>query len=258
MVDSIRTAEDIEVADQVELRVADPETGEIQRYKSSVQDFADEGIAVTMPQMDRLPVPLPEGTSVIVAVWKGYADYLFKSRVLKRVGGHLPQLVLSRPAPEDIKRTPRRQVFRADTKIPVKIEAFDEEDQPFSLSALMMDLSGGGCRLQTSRHLPVDASVRLDFALPFPPDKDSLDCTKPLRKIPGKVRSALVPPDPKKKPPIHTLGIEFDRLDNVVYNTLLRYVAFRQRELLSQLKDPSQVTRLGLHPMKMWRKSRRT
>ena len=33
------------------------------------------------------------------------------------------------------------------------------------------------------------------------------------------------------------LGIVFDRLDSVVHNSLLRYVAFRQRQLLDHLKD---------------------
>ena len=95
MADSIRSAEDIRIADQIELRLADARSGEAKRYKSIVQDLTAEGIAVTMPEENRVPVPIPVGTAVVVAVWRGHADHLFDSRVLKRTGGRLPQLLLT-------------------------------------------------------------------------------------------------------------------------------------------------------------------
>ena len=234
--------------------VPDPETGELRRYKSSVQDLTAEGIVVSKPEKDRVTVPLPEGTAVTVAVWKGYGDYLFKSWVIKRAGGHLPQLVLARPAPKDVKYTPRRQYFRVDTRIPVKMAILDEDDREISVPAVMTDLSGGGCRLQTSQGIRVGALVILDFDLLFPPDKDGLDSTRPLHQIAAKVRSAFSPSDSrtksksrpstsgkksKSRPPVHTLGIEFDRLNKVARETLLSYVALRQREWLARLKAPT-------------------
>ena len=244
MTEPIRLADVIQVADQIELRIIDLDTGETRRYRSTVEDITAAGILVAMPIDRRAPAPVREGTIVVVAIWKGYADHLFKTRVLKKIGGHIPQLLLARPRSEDISRTPRREFFRADTRIPTKIRTVDENDEKISLPAVMTDLSAGGCRLHTSRHLKADTPVTLDFDLPFPADKDEIDHAKPMRQIPGEVRTALSPTSgrrlPANKRPIHILGVEFPRLDNVVRNSLLRYVAFRQRELLNQLKEEAE------------------
>jgi CheY-like chemotaxis protein/c-di-GMP-binding flagellar brake protein YcgR len=233
-------SEVIEIADQLELRVIDLESGETRRYKSSVVDIAADRFAVSIPTDHRVPVAVPDGTTLVVAIWKDFADHLFKSRVLGKKGGKVPQLFLSKPAPEQIRRTPRREYFRIDTKIPTKIHLVEGKEQT-TLPAVMTDLSGGGCRLQTTRHLAADSSLQLDFHLPFPPDKDDLDRTKPLRQVGGIVRLSTTPADlnrqSRAKQSIHLIGVEFGKLDNVVRNSLLRYVAFRQREILNQLQE---------------------
>ena len=233
-------SEVIEIADQLELRVIDLESGETRRYKSSVLDIATDRFAVSIPIDHRVPVAIPEGTTLVVAIWKDFADHLFKSRVLGKEGGRVPQLFLSKPAPEQVRRTPRREYFRIETKIPTKIHLVEGKEQVI-LPALMTDLSGGGCRLQTTRHLAADSSLQLDFDLPFPPDKDDLDQTKPLRQVGGIIRLSTTPADLNKKSrarqSIHLVGVEFEKLDNVMRNSLLRYVAFRQREILNQLQE---------------------
>jgi len=240
MTESRGRAEIIEIADQLELRVIDLDTGETRRYKSSVLDITDEGIAVAMPTDRRVPVPLPGGTAVVVSIWKDFAAHRFRSRVLKKVGGHIPQLILSMPNPEDITRKPRREFFRVETKIPARVYAA-EEGERVDLPAIMIDLSGGGCRLQANRHLRAETPVHLDFDLPFPPDEDGLDRTRPLRQVPGKVKLSSAPAETDRRSrarsSVHLLGIEFEKLNNVVQNSLLRYVAFRQRELLNQLQE---------------------
>ena len=113
----IRTVADIAPADRVVLSVLDVETGNVKRCPSLVQDIDEMGIAVSMPAADQIPVLISEGASVGVSIWKGYADHRFKSRVLKRVEGRVPQLILSRPKSEEIVHTPRRQSFRVDTRV---------------------------------------------------------------------------------------------------------------------------------------------
>ena len=242
MTEPIRLADVLQVADQIELRVIDLDTGETRRYRSAVENVTPEGILVTMPIDRRAPVPIPEGSAIVVSIWKGFADHLFKSRILKKLGGHVPQLLLSTPGPEDITRTPRREYFRVDTRIPTKVRAAPEGDEKVSLAAVMLDLSASGCRLRANRRVAVDSPVTLDFDLPFPPDEEGIDRAKPMRQVAGTLKSASSPAAsqrPSGSPrPTWFLGIEFDRLDKVVYNSLLRYVAFRQRELLNQLKQP--------------------
>ena len=246
MTESRRPAEIIEIADQLELRVIDIDTGVIRRYKSSMLDLTDKEIAIGIPTDQRIPVSIPDGTAVVVAIWKDFADLLFKARVLRKVGGRVPQLILSRPAPEEITRTTRRGHFRVDTKIPTRVRLIENGEQ-VTLPAIMLDLSGGGCRLQTRRHLQAETPVQLDFDLPFPPDNEGLDRTKPLRQLPGKVKLSFSPAEARKssraRQSVHLTGIEFDKLDNVVQNSLLRYIAFRQREVLNQFQEGAEEDR---------------
>ena len=127
MAEIIRSVEDIDPADKLELRVLDPDTGELERYQTMVQEVSDEGIAVSMPVQGRVTVPLQESTSLVVSIWKGHADHRFKSLVLRRVKGHIPQLILSKPAAEEITRSPRRQFFRVETDIYARIHSPSSE-----------------------------------------------------------------------------------------------------------------------------------
>ena len=213
MSDIIRTAEDIEAADKLELRASDPESGEPRRFDSVVQDVTEEGIVVSMPVEGRVSVPLPEGAPVFVSIWKEYADHRFKSRVLGRQPGRIPCLILAKPLPDAITRQPRRAHYRVTTRIPAAACVTDPETEG-RFEAIVADLSARGCRLQTSNPVPRDACVSLDFDLPFPPDQEGHDRTKPLRRINGQVKWTLDPgvaARSGKRPYVH--GIEFLELD---------------------------------------------
>ena len=244
----IRTSEDIDAADKLELRVMDLETGEMNRYHSMVQEITREGIAVSMPTDGRVTVPLREGTLLVVSIWKGHADHRFRSRVLKRKGGRIPMLVLEKPAPGDISRTPRRDSFRVETRIPAKLHVQGAEKKA-PLEGIIRDLSASGCRLQAFEHVPGEAPVALDLDLPFPPDGEGFDRTKPLRQVPGTARSSAPVPETGLSSPggrrAYLIGIEFGRLDNVTQSLLLRYVAFRQRELIQEMSGEAEARSRG-------------
>ncbi|MFA6112098.1 MAG: response regulator [Candidatus Latescibacterota bacterium] len=228
----------LEIADQIELRFIDPETGEARHYRSSVLDLTPETMAVAMPMDRQIPVLLPEGAVLVVSLWKDFADHRFRTRVLRREAGHLPQLILARPAPGEMTRTPRREYFRVETRIAVHLLLVDREDPP--QAAVMLDLSGGGGRLQTTFHLPASAPLLLDFELPFAADKDGLDRIRPMRRVPAQVKTTFTPArtvrGSRARQNVHLAGIEFGDLENVTRNALLRYVAFRQREILHQMQ----------------------
>jgi len=244
----IRTSEDIDAADKLELRVMDLETGEVNRYHSMVQEITRAGIAVSMPTDGRMTVPLQEGTLLVVSIWKGHADHRFKSRVLKRKGGRIPMLVLEKPAPEDISRTPRRKFFRVETRIPAKLHVQGAEKKA-PLEGIIRDLSASGCRLQTFEHVPSEAPVALDLDLPFPPDGEGFDRAKPLRQVPGTVRSSVPVPETGLSSPggrrAYLIGIEVGSLDNITQSLLLRYVAFRQRELIQEMSGEAEARSRG-------------
>ena len=241
MAEIIQTAEDIDAADKLELQVPDRESGEMKHYHSMVQDVTDEGLIVSMPRDGLVNIPLPEGTVVEVSIWKGNAHHRFRSRVLQRRAGHIPVLILSIPAPEDITRTARRQYFRVETRIPGRISMLDA-DPGEPLEGMILDLSAGGCRLQTTEPIGSETPVLLDFDLPFRSNGGNPKRIRTLREMPGTVKSVSTDTQSEgpagSEEPIHFLGIEFDELENEVHSALLRYVSFRQRELVQQMTGP--------------------
>ncbi|MEW6750087.1 MAG: response regulator [Candidatus Latescibacterota bacterium] len=229
----------LEVSDPVELRLADPETGEVHRYRTVVTDVAVDGFCVSLPTEGGVPVPFAAGTRLAVSLWKGFADHRFPARVLGRQAGHVPALRLSAPVPAEVRRTPRRDYFRADTRLPVHLRLGEGEGQG-RLPAVMVDVSGGGCGLRLGQPLAVGATVRLDFDLPLPADREGHDHTRPIRDLLGRVQSCRRAGGERLRRgqrPHHLAGIEFTPLDNTTRNTLLRYVAWRQREVLRQLVE---------------------
>lgn len=228
----------LEIADQIELRFVDQETGEARHYRSSVLDLTPDEVVVAMPMDRQIPVLLPEGATLIVSLWKEFADHRFTTRVRRRESGHLPKLILARPASEEMIRTPRREYFRVETRIPVHLLLVDREDPP--QAAVMLDLSGGGCRLQTTFRLPASAALLLDFELPFAADRDGLDRVRPMRRVPAQVKTTFTPArtvrGSRAREDLYLAGIQFGDLENVTRNALLRYVAFRQREILHRLQ----------------------
>jgi c-di-GMP-binding flagellar brake protein YcgR len=175
MSEPIYTADDIHIADPVELRVTDANGRTVRRYKSLVQDLNDEGIAVSMPTYQGRPVPLKSNHMVEVSIFRGFTTHLFVSRVLRRVGGKRPALLLSKPPGRSIRRIPRRDYFRVDTEIEVQISGWDLQNNKSVQQALLNDLSVGGCRLVVHSTLPIEGSVELDFELPLPASEDGMD-----------------------------------------------------------------------------------
>lgn len=241
MEETIDSADDLNPADKVELRVMDLATGEVNRYHSLVQDVTSTGINVSMPSDGKTVVPLREGTPLVVALWKDHADHRFPTRVVKRTGGKVPMLILAKPTPDQITRSPRREYFRVETKLPATIFQ-TSEGKLTRHDAVILDLSVSGCRLRTNAQIPIEHPITIDVELPFPPDKAGNDQTKPIKGITGTVKARFG--SEKARPDADAyLGIQFSVLTNVVQTALLRYVALRQRELIQQITDPEGVAR---------------
>jgi CheY-like chemotaxis protein len=249
MTDNKRPDLALAVADKVELRLLDLDTGETRRYRTTIMDIEPDHFTVGMPVDKGVPVALRDGTVLVVSLWKDFADHLFQSRVLGRLGGRVPQLTLALPDPASVRRTPRRDYFRVDTKIQTRVR-LTEDGELARVPAVMLDLSGGGCRLQVARQFRLDTPLTLDLELPFPNDSSGMDRSKPLRDVPGIIRGCFAPANAhsssRARSSIHMLGVEFQQLDTPVRSAIMRYVAFRQREALSQLqeggKDESKVS----------------
>lgn len=242
MSESSVTGYPFQVADRIELQLLDPDTGEIRHYRTNVLDLDARTLSVATPTDRKVPLAIAPGTRLMVSVFKEYADHVFPSEVLSRESGKIPRLVLRLPDAAAVKRTPRRQFFRVDTRLDTMLHFTETETETATtIAAIMLDLSGGGCRLQVAGSVPVNAAVRLDFELPFPPDRTATDQARPMLGVPGRIVFCMAPSEldrrSRARPTVRWLGIQFQTLDIPVHNAILRYVAFRQREILIQLQE---------------------
>jgi len=230
----IRSANDIDPTDKIELTVASSDGKSSTTSQSMVLDVTDEGIIISIPTANKIPVPLRQGTIIEASIWKNYAEHRFKTKVLARRKLKIPQLVLEKPTAEAIDRTPLRKNYRVETRTSVKVR-LHRVMQEQSMAGSTLDLSAGGCALQMPLAFKVGTELELEFSLPYPPDEEGLPRTIRLPKILGVVRSVVAPSQLNSH--LKVMGVSFIDLDKTIQNDLLRYVTFRQRELIRQREE---------------------
>ena len=236
MSETIYTISDINIADPIELRIMDTSGRTVRRYKSLIQNIDSNGIAISMPTHKRRLVPLKANHMVEISIFRGFTTHIFVSRVLQRLGGKRPSLLLSIPPDHSIRRIPRRDYFRVATEIPIEITSWDTQSNKSVQQATIIDLSIGGCRIVLNNTLVMESSVELDLELPLPASQDGIDLTRPLTNLAGMVRDLtpifLQNEDGIQPKPDHFLiGVEFILRAKHERDKLLRYVTFRQRQL---------------------------
>ncbi|MCH8346782.1 MAG: flagellar brake protein, partial [Chloroflexi bacterium] len=236
MADIIRTVRDIDTADRVVLRVTDPASGREQSLTSFVDGVTEEGILVSVPQQVGPRISFRQDSLVAVSIWKGHAAHCFPSRIVGFNDGPPPQLILSSPRSHEIERKPRRGYFRVNVTIPVQMHLHGGIVQ----NATMLDLSAGGCRILTPKEVDDERLEYLDFDLPFPPDSDHLDQIRPLRRIRGHISGTAVFGSGASAPASSfAVSIGFEGLAGVARDVIMRYVAYRQRQLAHPERAPA-------------------
>ncbi|MGE4497821.1 MAG: flagellar brake protein [Deferribacterales bacterium] len=140
-------------------------------YDSRVEDFDRDGsILAAMPSSGGVPVPLIPGTKAEISFMGPDSRYRFETGVLGRVkNGSIYLLKLQRPA--KLERNQLRDFFRVSTRIKGNISMYHPLAPGEKTSVaydtrecIVVDLSGGGCRLiseaETARgqHVGVDLS----------------------------------------------------------------------------------------------------
>ena len=109
-----------------------------------------------MPTHKRRLVPLKANHMVEISIFRGFTTHIFVSRVLQRLGGKRPSLLLSIPPDHSIRR------------IPIEITSWDTQNNHSIQQATIIDLSIGGCRLVLNNTLVMESSVELDLELLLP------------------------------------------------------------------------------------------
>jgi c-di-GMP-binding flagellar brake protein YcgR len=140
-------------------------------YDSRVEDFDKDGsILAAMPSSGGIPVPLIPGTKAEVSFMGPDSRYRFDTAVQGRVKtGSIYFLKLRKP--ETMERNQLRDFFRVSTRIKGSISLYhplaqgEKTSQAYDTrDCLIVDLSGGGCRLITEAEAAKGQHVSVDLS----------------------------------------------------------------------------------------------
>lgn len=201
-----------------------------------VQGRTPEGLIAVLTGRSASTCPVKDGQPVYVEYWKDYGRQVFTTRVLRRLPGKRPRLLLAEPPIQRIRRSPRRSDYRIGTALAAVLH-HEGEDNP----CLVTDLSAGGCRVSLRGPAAVGEVVALSFTLPGAKEEDE-GCrvsrqvaeVRRVRALKGGRRGRDPQARGRPNPPTCAVGLRFRQLDSRTENALMRYVAFRQRELIQQ------------------------
>lgn len=139
--------------------------------------------------------------------------YEFECIVLKKEKKPLPQMIIKKISP--ITKTQRRNFFRLNHTIPVKLKKYNSDILD---SALSKDISGGGIRIITSIDIRTDDIIYIEFIL-----------NEKEYRLSGKVVRTFDKMDNK-----HEIAVEYTDIVEIDRNDIIRYLFQQQRILIKR------------------------
>lgn len=140
-------------------------------YDSRLEDLDDDGsLLIALPSQGGVPVPLLPGTKIGVHFLAIDSRYKFTTEVSnKEKRGELPMLKLK--APEYLQREQLRNFYRVPTRVRgflsiLEKNTEDEQTPKYvgEYDCVVVDLSGGGCRLLCDVDIDRHQKITIDIS----------------------------------------------------------------------------------------------
>ncbi len=189
----------------------------LEEYRSRMEQFLSDGIAIAMPTKLRVPV---HTHCWVYYVYKGQR-YGFESTVTGYARDNVALMILARPS--EILRLQRRKFFRVPVTLPVTAFApgQGEERSRRVISGEILNISSGGILMSTEEELPLGSELLLFFVL-----SEEID----LEDIPARVvRGGVI--EKRKRGGEYEYGIEFVDIHTRLRDSIMRFVFKRQIDL---------------------------
>lgn len=187
-------------------------------YRLRVQEVLDDRLLLEIPLAALgIPVQIPTGEVVRIGyVIEHRAFYTFSAVVLATtMQGELPELIVTRPTLEQIRKVQRRNFFR----VPVMVEGVLRPTPEQTLAVKIWDLSGGGFSFRAAKALFVVGQEILGVVQV--PGAGDVPFEAVVRRV-VLVAEANVA--------LH--GMEFKQLTEAGRNKIVKYCLDRQAKLL--------------------------
>lgn len=183
---------------------------------SQILDIANENIFfISTPIIHNVyhPIPLGEVINITYSI-KNSGVYIFKAKVIERKNrDNVSYMKIEKIG--DVNKTQRRNFFRLEVFLNVLIDFTDSNGNTKSIQAVSKDLSGGGIRVISKKHIFTNSVVKV-----------MID-TKPKPIIvEGKVIRcfSFINND-------YDVGITFDEIDETSRNNIVSFVFEHQRKM---------------------------
>lgn len=185
-------------------------------YKSTIQDENSNNFSISLPVKNGVYMTPTVGEMLEMLYYDNLNVYKFEALVLgRKVENAVPQLLLS--LPQNVVRIQRRKFVRVNTTSYIKYARYSnreqgkispEDDIQFNNKGILLDISGGGCRLSTSQNLQLKDIIVTDI----PTDKDSI-------RVMGEVVRVEKQPDDN-----YYCGINFTIIDERTRDRIIQYI----------------------------------
>ncbi|MCS6860188.1 MAG: flagellar brake domain-containing protein [Abditibacteriales bacterium] len=199
----------LRVNQRIEIMVR--EGDRFEQYPSRIEALERDRFIVAAPMWHGVPLRLPLGTSVEVALMTPTALYEFATLVVGAAERPLPTLTLIYP--NVVNRIQRRQFVRVEDALPVRVES------PTRLEAITINVSGGGVLLNLKPPQGEAPSIGEEWSLElYLPDRP-----EPLHSVGRVLRAQRVPGSDRLQ-----VALEFVQIDEETRKAIIQHVFQRQ------------------------------
>ncbi len=185
------------------------------KYNSTIEDFNDNTIYISLPLAQQVPLVLHRGNKVTIQLIS--PDHLleFECTVTSLVQDNIVLIGLSYPT--DIKRIQLRKFVRLDILMKVKYALKPEPDkQPEYKTADALNISAGGMKFAAREHIEHGKEILLQFTLPINKKDIKYDINCLVR------RSALM--EIRGKVNLYHVGVEFKDITARERDQIVQYI----------------------------------
>lgn len=134
------------------------------KYRTRIEEVGERLLTVAAPLEKSQVIPLREGTRVEVTFWDEAAAYRFEAKIMQRIAVPVPVFVLE--LPDSVTKVQRRNFVRVPAMYPVTYRTVTREGLSDLRKASMLDLSGGGMRIQTEDRVENKSLLYAQLSLP--------------------------------------------------------------------------------------------
>lgn len=195
-------------------------------YKSIIQNENDETIAISLPVKDGVYITPEIGENLQLLYYSDIHVYKLDAEVIGRtIENSVPLIILGEF--KNIMRIQRRQFVRVSASLNMRFIRLssDEIDKEIDYSkkaiykGILLDISGGGCRLGTTERLNLKELIEADLIL----EEERI-------KVLGEVVRVE-----KQKDNIYYCGIRFDNIDERTRDKIIKFIFTLMRKQRNSL-----------------------